>query len=127
MRREMVIQRLWTEEELEILADMRRQRIVVSKIGERLNRSTASVRLKLSTMGEDLWDRSRWSRYISKRTRNYWTYEELYDAKLILECGGTFAEAAKKTSHNSGSLRSKISMMGSDFWEERNWEMYTVG
>lgn len=127
MRREKVIQRLWTEDELEILANMRRQRIVVSKIGERLNRSTLSVRFKLSTMGNDLWDRSRWSRYISKRTRNYWTYEELYDAKLVLESGGTLAEAAKKTSHNSGSLRSKINMMGSDFWEERNWEMYTVG
>lgn len=127
MKREKIIQRLWTEDELEILANMRRQRIAVSKIGERLNRSTLSVRLKLNTMGNDLWDRSRWSRYISKRTRNYWTYEELYDAKLVLESGGTLAEAAKKTSHSRGTLTSKINMMGSDFWEERNWEMYTVG
>ena len=127
MRREKVIQRLWTEDELEILANMRRQRIVVSKIGERLNRSTLSVRFKLSTMGNDLWDKNSWSRHISKRTRNYWTYEELYDAKLVLESGGTLAEAAKKTSHSGGTLRNKIITMGSDFWEERNWDRYVVG
>ena len=44
-----------------------------------------------------------------------------------MECGGTFAEAAKKTSHSSRTLAGKINIMGSDFWEERNWEMYTVG
>ena len=124
---EKVIQRLWTLEELEILLDMMKKGSKLKDIAERLNRSYGSIQVKVKSMGKDLWDRSSWSRYISKRTRNYWTYEELYDAKLVLESGGTLAEAAKKTSHSRGTLTSKINMMGSDFWEERNWEMYTVG
>lgn len=93
---EKVIQRLWTEEEFEILLDMMKKGSKLKDIAERLNRSYGSIQVKVKSMGKDLWDRSSWSRYISKRTRNYWTYEELYDAKLVLECGGTFAEAAKK-------------------------------
>jgi len=127
MSRKKVIQRLWTEEEFEILLDMMKKGSKLKDIAERLNRSCGSLQRKLHYMGKDLWDKNSWSRHISKRSRNYWTYEELYDAKLVLESGGMIAEAAKKTSHNSGSLRSKINMMGSDFWEERNWEMYTVG
>ena len=127
MRRKKVIHRLWTEEEFEIIVDMIKKGSTQRVIAERLNRSYGSLQRKLQYMGKDLWDRNSWSRYISKRSRNYWTYEELYDAKLVLECGGTVNEAAKKTSHNSGSLRSKINMMGSDFWEERNWDIYTVG
>ena len=127
MSMEKVIQRLWTLEELEILLDMMKKGSKLKDIAERLNRSYGSIQVKARSMGKDLWDRSSWSRYISKRTRNYWTYEELYDAKLVLECGGTFAEAAKKTSHSSRTLAGKINIMGSDFWEERNWEMYTVG
>ena len=127
MSRKKAIQRLWTLEELEILLDMMKKGSKLKDIAERLNRSYGSIQVKARSMGKDLWDRSSWSRYISKRTRNYWTYEELYDAKLVLECGGTVNEDAKKTSHNSRSLRSKINMMGSDFWEERNWDMYTVG
>lgn len=126
MIKKIVIQRLWTMEELEIVVDMMKQGCKLTLIAERLNRSYGSLQVKLKAMGKDLWDRSSWSRYISKRTRNYWTYEELYDAKLVLECGGTFAEAAKKTSHSSGSLISKINMMGSDFdvysWVDDNYK-----
>ena len=127
MSKKIAIHRLWTEEEFEIVVDMIKQGSTQRVIAERLNRSYGSLQRKLQYMGKDLWDRNSWSRYISKRSKNYWSYEELYDAKLVLECGGTVNEAAKKTSHNSRSLRSKINMMGSDFWEERNWDMYTVG
>ena len=98
---EKVIQRLWTLEELEILLDMMKKGSKLKDIAERLNRSYGSIQVKVKSMGKDLWDRSSWSRYISKRT--------------------------KKTSHSSRTLAGKINIMGSDFWEERNWEMYTVG
>ena len=78
-------------------------------------------------MGKDIWDKSKWTEYISNRPYNYWTYEELREVKLVLDCGGTMAEAAKKTSHNRNCLSHKINIMGMDFWEERNWDRYVVG
>ena len=78
-------------------------------------------------MGKDLWDKSRWYDYVTNRTYNYWTKEELREAKLVLDCGGTMSEAAKKTSHNRNCLSHKINIMGMDFWEERNWDRYVVG
>lgn len=119
--------RLWTEEELEVLVDMMKQDTKLSVIADRLNRSYGSVQKKVQYMGKDIWDKSKWTKYISNRPYNYWTKEELREAKLILDCGGTIVEAAKKTSHNGDSLSHKIGTMGSDFWEERNWDRYVVG
>lgn len=119
--------RLWTEEEFEILVDMMKQGTKLGVIADRLNRSYGSVQKKIQYMGKDLWDKSRWCDYVSNRTYNYWTKEELREAKLVLDCGGTMAEAAKKTSHNRNCLSHKINIMGMDFWEERNWDRYVVG
>lgn len=119
--------RLWTEEEYEIVIDMMKQNKKLPEIAERLNRSYGSVQRRLQYMGKDLWDKSRWCNYVSNRAYNHWTKEELREAKLVLDCGGTLAEAAKKTSHSSGTLAGKINKMGSDFWEERNWDRYVVG
>ena len=127
MRRKKVIHRLWTEEEFEIMADMVKKGSTQRAIAERLNRSYVSIHRKIYDMRNDIWDKSRWSKHISIRSFNYWTYEELREAKLILDCGGTLAEAAKKTSHSGGTLGNKIITMGSDFWEERNWDRYVVG
>lgn len=127
MIKKKVKQRLWTAEELEIVIDMMKQNKKLSAIADRLNRSYGSVQRKLRYMGKDLWDKSRWCDYVSNRTYNYWTKEELREAKLILDCGGTMAEAAKKTSHNRNCLSHKINIMGMDFWEERNWDRYVVG
>ena len=119
--------RLWTEEELEILVDMMKQGTKLSVIAERLNRSYGSVQNKVKYMGKDIWDKSKWNEYISTRPYNYWTYEELREVKLVLDCGGTMAEAAKKTSQNRACISHKINIMGMDFWEERNWDRYVVG
>lgn len=127
MIKKKVKQRLWTAEELEIVIDMMKQNKKLSAIADRLNRSYGSVQRKLRYMGKDLWDKSRWCDYVSNRTYNYWTKEELREAKLILDCGGTMSEAAKKTSHNRNCLSHKINIMGMDFWEERNWDRYVVG
>ena len=75
----------------------------------------------------NIWGKSKWNEYISTRPYNYWTYEELREVKLVLDCGGTMAEAAKKTSHNRACISHKINIMGMDFWEERNWDRYVVG
>lgn len=127
MKKKKVKQRLWTAEELEVVIDMMKQNKKLSTIADRLNRSYGSVQRKLQYMGKDLWDKSRWCDYVSNRTYNYWTKEELREAKLVLDCGGTMAEAAKKTSHNRNCLSHKINIMGMDFWEERNWDRYVVG
>jgi len=127
MKKKKVKQRLWTAEELEVVIDMMKQNKKLSAIADRLNRSYGSVQRKLQYMGKDLWNKSRWCDYVSNRTYNYWTKEELREAKLVLDCGGTMAEAAKKTSHNRNCLSHKINIMGMDFWEERNWDRYVVG
>ncbi|MBF1261229.1 MAG: hypothetical protein HXM39_08065 [Lachnoanaerobaculum sp.] len=127
MKKKKVKQRLWTAEELEVVIDMMKQNKKLSAIADRLNRSYGSVQRKLQYMGKDLWDKSRWCDYVSNSTYNYWTKEELREAKLVLDCGGTMAEAAKKTSHNRNCLSHKINIMGMDFWEERNWDRYVVG
>nr|DAS70485.1 MAG TPA: GcrA cell cycle regulator [Caudoviricetes sp.] len=127
MIKKKVKQRLWTTEEFEIVIDMMKQNKKLSVIAERLNRSYGSVQRKLQYMGKDLWDKSRWYDYVTNRTYNYWTKEELREAKLVLDCGGTMSEAAKKTSHNRNCLSHKINIMGMDFWEERNWDRYVVG
>ena len=127
MKKKKVKQRLWTAEELEVVIDMMKQNKKLSAIADRLNRSYGSVQRKLQYMGKDLWDKSRWCDYVSNRTYNYWTKEELREAKLVLDCGGTMAEAAKNTSHNRNCLSHKINIMGMDFWEERNWDRYVVG
>ena len=127
MIKKKVKQRLWTTEEFEIVIDMMKQNKKLSVIAERLNRSYGSVQRKLQYMGKDLWDKSRWCDYVTNRTYNYWTKEELREAKLVLDCGGTMSEAAKKTSHNRNCLSHKINIMGMDFWEERNWDRYVVG
>jgi hypothetical protein len=127
MKKKKVKQRLWTAEELEIVIDMMKQNKKLSAIADRLNRSYGSVQRKLQYMGKDLWDKSRWCNYVTNRTYNYWTKEELREAKLVLDCGGTMSEAAKKTSHNRNGLSHKINIMGMDFWEERNWDRYVVG
>ena len=127
MKKKKVKQRLWTAEEFEIVIDMMKQNKKLSEIADRLNRSYGSVQRKLQYLGKDLWDKSRWCDYVTNRTYNYWTKEELRDAKLVLDCGGTMSEAAKKTSHNIKGLSHKINIMGMDFWEERNWDRYVVG
>ena len=127
MIKKKVKKRLWTTEEFEIVIDMMKQNKKLSVIAERLNRSYGSVQRKLQYMGKDLWDKSRWYDYVTNRTYNYWTKEELREAKLVLDCGGTMSEAAKKTSHNRNCLSHKINIMGMDFWEERNWDRYVVG
>ena len=119
--------RLWTVDELKILADMRKKEISMYEISKRLNRSKDSIRGKLDQMGDDIWDSKKWSRHISKRTFVYWTMEELREAKLVLDSGGSYKEAAAKVAHNERSLASKIYSMGMDFWEERNWERYVIG
>ena len=83
--------RLWTEEELEILVDMMKQDTKLSVIADRLNRSYGSVQKKVRYMGKDIWDKSKWTEHISNRPYNYWTKEELREAKLVLDCGGTMS------------------------------------
>ena len=97
------------------------------EISKRLNRSKDSIRGKLEQMGDDIWDSKKWNNHISKRTFVYWNMEELREAKLVLDSGGSYKDAASKVAHSERSLASKIYGMGMDFWKERNWERYVIG
>ncbi len=119
--------RLWTVDELKILADMKEKKISMYEISKRLNRSKDSIRGKLEQMRDDIWDSKKWNNHISKRTFVYWNMEELMEAKLVLDSGGSYKDAASKVAHNERSLASKTYSKGMDFWKERNWERYVIG
>lgn len=113
----------WTIEEIATLSELKQKGVRIVEIVERLNRNNSSIFKKIRDMGADLYDSDTWKNYVSQGSP--WKKTELRLVKEIMKNGG-FKEAALRVSHSPGSIQTKISSMGKDFFDESTWDKYAI-
>ena len=114
----------WTIEEIATLSELKANGVRIVEIAERLNRNNSSIFKKIGNMGADLYDSDTWKNYVSQGSP--WKKTELRLIKEIMKNGGGFKEAALRVSHSPGSIQTKISSMGKDFFDESTWDKYAI-
>lgn len=114
----------WTIEEIATLSELKQKGIRIVEIAERLNRNNSSIFKKIGNMGADLYNSDTWKNYVSQGSP--WKKTELRLVKEIMKNGGGFKEAALRVSHSPGSIQTKISSMGKDFFDESTWDKYAI-